>query len=251
MLFDSPKLATLYIVSEFFWGLNIISEALVSYKRWEGGGWKGRENILQTLSVIHLSKFPLGKVEMWQVYLPSSDTSVLEMSRVEFSIGLLLSNLTRPAKCPNSDTQNEKVHFLLFIRLTQKSRREQKCFLFKISSKTNTCRNSSSSPESCAVAYPYGHPWNGQWWSAPWCHQYVPWTTWLAPPFPPPPPDNGREALSHPQPVSAGMWWVPMAPQRHPVHRSLQREVDHLISVAFTLINTKYFVVIAVNCNTF
>lgn len=35
------------------------------------------------------------------------------------------------------------------------------------------------------------------------------------------------------------------------MHRSLQREVDHLISVAITLINTKYFVVIAVNCNPF
>lgn len=68
-----------------------------------GGGRKkekarrGGKLILQTMSVMLLSKFPLGKVETWQVYLPSSDTSVLGMSRAEFSMGLLLSNLTRPA----------------------------------------------------------------------------------------------------------------------------------------------------------
>lgn len=53
--------------------------------------------LLQTVRATCLSKFPLGKVDMWQVYRPSSDTSVLGMSRAEFSMGLPLSNLTRPA----------------------------------------------------------------------------------------------------------------------------------------------------------
>lgn len=125
------------------------------------------------------------------------------------------------------------------------------CFLLKISS--SKFRKCSTSAEPCAGAYPYGHPGNGQWWSAPWCHLDVPWTMWLAPPSPPRPPDNGKEAWSHPQPGRAGMWRALMAPQRHPVHSSLQRRkwAIQLLDLFHLLAWNSLHVVIAVNCNSF
>lgn len=85
-------------------------------------------------------------------------------------------------------------------------------------------RNGSTSSEPCPGAYLCGHLWNGQWWSAPWCHLRVPWAMWPAPPFPPRPPGSDREAWSHSQPGSAAMWWAPTAPQRHPGNMTLQKE---------------------------
>lgn len=58
--------------------------------------------LLQTVRLICLSKFPEGKVEMWQVYVAWSDSLVLIINSVESLIGSELVKRTRPAKLGNS-----------------------------------------------------------------------------------------------------------------------------------------------------
>lgn len=72
--------------------------------------------------------------------------------------------------------------------------------------------------------YLCGHPWNGLWWSAPWCHLHVAWAMWPVPPVRPCRPGSDREAWSHSQPGSAGMCGAPLAPQRRPGNMTLKRE---------------------------
>lgn len=49
-----------------------------------------------------MSKLPKGKVLMWQMYFPSSDTSVFMMTRDESTGGSLLLKRTRRDHDPNA-----------------------------------------------------------------------------------------------------------------------------------------------------
>ena len=63
------------------------------------------------MSDISLSKFPEGKVLMWQMYVPLSETSVPMMTRDESTVGSLLLKRTRPDHVPNAanrDRDKEK-----------------------------------------------------------------------------------------------------------------------------------------------
>lgn len=51
---------------------------------------------------ITLSKLPKGKVLMWQMYFPSSETSVLMMTRDESTMGSLFLKCTRRDHTPNA-----------------------------------------------------------------------------------------------------------------------------------------------------
>lgn len=61
-----------------------------------------RHFLLQTVRLIFLSKFPEGKVAMWQVYVAWSDSFVLRINSVESLIASELAKRTRPAKLGNS-----------------------------------------------------------------------------------------------------------------------------------------------------
>lgn len=65
--------------------------------------------LLQTVRLICLSKFPEGKVEMWQVYVAWSDSLVLRINSVESLIGSELVKRTRPAK-PGNSTHTQKTN---------------------------------------------------------------------------------------------------------------------------------------------
>lgn len=54
------------------------------------------------MSDISRSKLPEGKVLMWQMYLPSSETSVLAMISDESKVGSSLLKRTRRAHVPNA-----------------------------------------------------------------------------------------------------------------------------------------------------
>lgn len=54
------------------------------------------------MSEMSLSKLPLGKVMIRQMYLPSSVTSVLKMTRDESWVGSLLLKRTRLDHVPNA-----------------------------------------------------------------------------------------------------------------------------------------------------
>lgn len=54
------------------------------------------------MSDISLSKLPEGKVLMWQMYFPSSVTSVLMMTRDESTVGSLPLKRTRRDHDPNA-----------------------------------------------------------------------------------------------------------------------------------------------------
>lgn len=68
---------------------------------------RGRDS-LHTMSDISPSKLPEGKVLMWQMYFPSSETSVLVMTRDESKVGSLLLKRTRRDHGPNATDREWK-----------------------------------------------------------------------------------------------------------------------------------------------